>query len=215
MILNRPVIIIGAGGHAKVLISSLNVLRREIVGILHSDVSLTGQSIAGAFILGNDNMVKNYASDSVELVNGLGSVSLTEKRKNIYLQFKKDGYSFATVIHPTATIISGVQLGEGVQIMAGAIVQIGCIISNNTIINTGSVVDHDCIIGAHVHIAPGAVLSGGVQIGDMTHIGTAATIIQGIKVGDGVIIGAGAVVIKDIPANVMVVGVPARIVEKR
>ncbi len=212
MIGNRPIIIIGAGGHAKVLISSLIALQREIIGILHPDKSFIGQSVAGIYILGNDDKVKEYAPDMIELVNGIGSVKLPEKRKEIFLNFKNNGYSFASLIHPSAIVMNDVKIGEGVQIMAGAIVQTGCEIDDNVIINTGAVLDHDCRIGSHSHIAPGSVLSGGVEIGTMTHIGTASTIIQGIKVGDGAVIGAGAVVLRDITANVRVAGIPAKII---
>jgi len=206
----RPVIIIGAGGHAGVLISTIRVLHREIIGILHPDLSLMGQTIDGICVLGNDDRVKYYTPDSVELVNGIGSVSVPEKRKEVYLKFKKDGYAFATIIHPTATVIEDVQLGEGVQIMAGAIVQAGCEIGDNVIINSGAVIDHDCTIGEHVHIATGAVLSGGILIDKMVHVGTAATIIQGISIGERTIIGAGAVVIKNISAGKKATGNPAR-----
>ena len=147
MIGNRPVIIIGGGGHARVLISSLKALRREIIGLLHPDTSLIGQCIAGICVLGNDDKVSDYAPDEVELINGLGSVSLPEKRKDIYMKFKKTGYSFASVIHPSAIVVDDVKIGEGVQIMAGAILQSGCLIGDNAIINTGAIVDHDCKIG--------------------------------------------------------------------
>lgn len=208
-----PVIIIGAGGHARVLISVLKALRREIIGILHPDATLIGQCIAGISIIGNDDKVLEYAPDSIELVNGIGSVSSTEKRKEIYMKFKNDGYSFATVVHPSSTIMNDLQLGESVQVMAGVIVQTGCVIGDNAIINTGVIIDHDCMIGDHSHIAPGAVLSGGVQIGEMVHIGTAATVIQGIKISAGAIIGAGAVVIRDVPKGKKVIGNPATIKE--
>jgi sugar O-acyltransferase (sialic acid O-acetyltransferase NeuD family) len=206
-----PVIMIGAGGHARVLISSLNALRREIIGILHPDLTLIGQSMAGINIIGNDDKVLEYAPDSIELVNGIGSTSSTEKRKAVYMKFKNDGYLFAAVVHPSATIMTDVQLGEGAQVMAGALVQTGCVIGDNAIINTGAIIDHDCLIGAHAHIAPGAVLSGEVQVGAMTHIGTAATIIQGIKIGSEAIIGAGAVVIKDVLPGKKMIGNPARV----
>jgi UDP-perosamine 4-acetyltransferase len=208
-----PVIVIGAGGHARVLISSLKALQREIIGIFHPDLTLIGQSISGICIIGNDDKVLKYAPDSIELVNGIGSVSSTEKRKEIYMKFKNDGYSFATIVHPLAKIMNDVQLGEGVQVMAGAIVQTGCVIGDNAIINTGAIIDHDCMIGTHAHIAPGAVLSGNVQVGAMTHIGTAATVIQGIKIAAEAIIGAGAVVIKDVPPGGKVIGNPARVME--
>lgn len=207
---NRPVIIIGGGGHARVLISTLKILQRVIIGILHPDTSLIGQCIAGISVLGNDDGVRAYAPDEVVLINGLGSVSLPEKRKDIYLKFKKFGYSFASVVHPSTIVVDDVKIGEGVQIMAGAILQCGCLIGDNAIINTGAIVDHDCKIGSHVHIAPGSVVSGGVEIGEMVHIGTGAKIIQGINVQSGAVIGAGAVVIRNVSASTKVVGNPAR-----
>jgi sugar O-acyltransferase (sialic acid O-acetyltransferase NeuD family) len=213
LIVDKPVIIIGAGDHAGVLISSLKALGREIIGILNPDKSLIGHTVDGICILGDDDKIKDYSIDSINLVNGIGSITLPAKRKDIYVKFRNDGYSFVSVIHPSATIIDYVKIDEGVQIMAGAIVQTGCTIAENVIINTGAIVDHDCKIGPHVHIASGAVLSGCIKIGAMSHIGTGATIVQGIKIGDDVIVGAGAVVIKDIPHGKKVVGNPARIVE--
>lgn len=210
MIRNRPVIIIGGGGHARVLISTLKALRREILGILNPDTSLIGQCIAGIYVLGNDDKIRDYKPDSVELVNGLGSVSLPEKRKDTYMKFKKFGYSFASVIHPSAIVMDDVKISEGVQIMVGAVIQIGCVMGNNAIINTGAIIDHDCVIGAHTHIASGAVISGGVNIGEACHIGTGATIIQGINIGSTSVVGAGAVVIKDVPHDKKVVGNPSK-----
>jgi len=210
----RPKIIIGAGGHASVLISVLKTLNINILGIVDVEFNKIGKKQKDIPVLGNDDKIMSYLPDDIELVNGIGSISSTEKRKDVYVKFKKDGYSFASVVHPSAIIMNDVQLGEGVQIMAGAIVQTGCVIGNNSIINTGAIVDHDCIIGEHVHIAPGVVLSGGINIGDMTHIGAAATIIQGIEIGQRVVVGAGAVVIADIPSGVKALGVPAKITER-
>jgi len=207
---NRPVIIIGGGGHARVLIATLKAFWREIIGILHPDETMIGQTIAGITVIGNDDKVSDYAPDEVVLINGLGSVSLPEKRKDIYMKFKKNGYSFASVIHPSAIVVDDVKIGEGVQIMAGAIVQSGCLIGENVIINTGAIVDHDCKIGAHVHIAPGSIISGGVEIGEMAHIGTGAKVVQGINIHSCAVIGAGAVVIRNVRAATKVVGNPAK-----
>jgi sugar O-acyltransferase (sialic acid O-acetyltransferase NeuD family) len=213
MIMSRPVIIIGAGGHASVLIATLSAAQREIIGILHPDAGLIGRTFEGIRIIGDDDKVADFVPGSLELVNGIGSISSTGKRKNIYTKFKNRGYLFASIIHPDAMLMKDVMLGEGVQIMMGAIVQKGCQIGHNSIINTGAVIDHDCVIGAHAHVAPGAVLSGGVQIDDMVHVGTSATVIQGVKIGAGALVGAGAVVLRDVPSGVKAMGVPARIVE--
>jgi sugar O-acyltransferase (sialic acid O-acetyltransferase NeuD family) len=210
----RPVIIIGAGGHTKVLIATLVLLRREIIGVMEANHEKQGGFLSAIPIIGDDQAIKNYKPEKIELVNGIGSVGSPHKRMEIYQRFKKQGYKFAGVVHPSAIVMSDVQFGEGVQIMAGAIIQPGVRIGDNAIINTGAILDHDCIIGEHTHIAPGAVLSGGVHIGVASHVGTSATIIQGIRIGGNSIIGAGAVVIKNIPADNKAAGVPARNIKK-
>ena len=207
--MDKPVIIIGAGGHAKVLYDSLRLLGVEMLGML--DKCPPPVDRAGDLpIIGDDSAISAYSNDAVELVNGLGSVGDTALRASIYYKFKKLGYGFRQVIHPAAIIASDCILGEGVQVMAGAVVNTGTKIAEDSIINTRAVVDHDCVIGSHVHIAPGAILSGGVQVGDGSHIGTGATIIQGVSIGRNALVGAGAVVLKDVPPGAKVVGVPAK-----
>ena len=105
--------------------------------------------------------------------------------------------------------------GEGVQLMAGAVIQPNVSIGENTLINTSASIDHDCQIGAHVHIAPGTVLSGNVCVQDETHIGTSATVIQNIKIGTKCTIGAGSVVVKNISDRTLAIGTPAREVRKK
>jgi sugar O-acyltransferase (sialic acid O-acetyltransferase NeuD family) len=203
-----PVIIIGAGGHAKVLIDAL--LPAEVLGLTDANPERAGQLLLGLPVIGSDDVVAQYPPTTIRLVNGLGSVRAGYHRKSLFERFKREGYQFASVIHPSVVIARDVVLSEGVQIMAAAVVQSGCHIGKNTIINTRAVVDHDCHIGSHVHIAPGAILSGGVDVGENAHIGTGATVIQGIRIGRNSLVAAGAVVIRDVPEDVTVAGVPAR-----
>lgn len=208
--MKRPVIIVGAGGHAKVVIDMLQVSSVEIIGVSDSDPDKHGTYVLGIPVIGNDEVISQYKPEQIFLVNGIGSVGLPMVRTAIFNEFKKLNYSFVTVIHPSAIVASDVILGEGVQIMAGAIIQPGCNIESNSIINTSTSVDHDCYIGLHVHLAPGVILSGGVGIGDGVHVGTGAVIIQGVQIGRDSIVGAGAVVINHVAENVKVIGVPAR-----
>jgi sugar O-acyltransferase (sialic acid O-acetyltransferase NeuD family) len=205
-----PVIVIGAGGHAKVLIDALLTIGIEVLGATDMDPVRLDSSICGLRVLGDDNILVRYAPQAVRLVNGLGSVAVTTARQRIYEKYKGLGYSFETIIHPSAVVSKDVELSEGVQVMAGAIIQAGSRIGQNTIINTGATVDHDCEIGAHVHLAPGAILSGSVKVGSGTHIGTGAVVIQNILVGHNDIIGAGSVVVENIADCRKVIGVPAR-----
>lgn len=208
--MSLPVLILGAGGHAKVLIEALSASSVEILGVVDPDPALMGMPVLGVPVLGDDREVLKYSSGAVRLVNGLGSIGLPTRRQSLFEQLKAQGYIFATVVHPSAVVATDAQLGEGCQVMAGVVIQPGSQIGCNTIINTRASVDHDCIIGDHVHISPGVTLSGGVNIGAGSHIGTGATLIQGISIGRGCLVAAGAVVIKDIADGASVRGVPAR-----
>lgn len=207
----RPsIIILGAGGHAKVLVDALLKSGSTITGIVDPNPGLCGSEILGIPVLGGDNIVTNFPTSNILLANGLGSTGFTLKRQQLYEKFKDAGYLFATVVHPSAVIASDVTLGEGVQIMAGAVVQTGSRIGINSIINTRSSVDHDCIVGDHVHIAPGVTISGGVNIGSYSHVGTGATVIQGITIGEQSLLAAGTVVIRNVHTGARMAGVPAR-----
>lgn len=212
--MNYPVIVLGSGGHAKVLLEILRKQNIKILAIsdpnLASDLEPTDWSEYK--MLTNDNEVLNYSPDQVYLVNGLGSIDVGNRRQQIFQEFKDKGYSFLNVIHPSTIIASDVKLGEGVQIMAGAIIQPGSYLGNNVLVNTGTTIDHDCLIEDHVHLAPGVVLSGNVKIGNGAHLGTGAVAINDIFIGANCTIGAGAVVIDDIPPSSRVVGVPARVI---
>jgi sugar O-acyltransferase (sialic acid O-acetyltransferase NeuD family) len=208
--METPVIILGGGGHAKVLIDTLLLQSISIIGIVLPSTENKSKKIMGIEIIGEESELDKYSPDQVELVNGVGSIGSMTKRKEVYERFTLLGYRFANVVHPSAIIASDVELSEGVQVMAGAIIQTGCRIGANTIINTKASVDHDCLINNHVHISPGSTLSGGVRVHQGVHIGTGATIIQGIVIGESSLVSAGAVVVKDVNVGATVVGVPAR-----
>ncbi|MBO6518926.1 MAG: acetyltransferase [Rhodospirillales bacterium] len=205
-----PVIIIGAGGHAKVLAGLLNAVNAVVIGFTDADTARHGETILGHRVLGGDDVIGTYGPDKVELVLGIGSVRPGPVRHDVWQAYKRDGYRFQSCIHPHAWISPDTEIGAGAQIMAGAVIQPGCRISENSIINTRASVDHDCSIGAHVHIAPGAVLGGTVQVGDGAHVGTGATVIENIRIGDGAMVAAGACVTQDVAANTRVAGVPAK-----
>jgi UDP-perosamine 4-acetyltransferase len=208
--MTRPVIVLGAGGHAKVLIDALQACSTPIRGILDNDPAKQGGVILGIPVLGTDAKLEEWAPNEVVLVNGLGSTESLLPRAALHERLRAQGYSFLSVIHPSAVVSPHARLGEGVQIMAGAVVQAGTRLGDGCIVNTGALVDHDCALGGYVHVAPGAVLSGGVTVGSNTHIGTGAAVIQGIRVGSRCLVAAGAVVVHDVPDGSRVAGIPAR-----
>lgn len=206
---DRPRLLLGGGGHSRVLIDALRLAGTKVIGIA-DPARVKGSDVAGIEVIGGDEKVLEFPADSVLLVNAIGFSNSTHDRARLFDRFKREGYSFAHVVHPAAVVAADAVLAEGAQAMAGVIVQPGCMVGEDTILNTRASVDHDCAIGRHVHIAPGAVLCGGVHVGASSHIGAGATIIQNIRIGSKSIVAAGAVVICDVADNSRVAGVPAR-----
>ena len=200
--MNKLCVVIGGGGHARVLMDALLLSGITILGftdLTPKEFSLHGKQVA---YLGTDEeFLKRGNKKDIQLVNGIGSVGDSTTRRKIFYRFKEAGFSFLTVIHPSAVIAQDVTFGEGVQVMAGVIVQTGCKIGNNVIINTRASIDHDCAIKDHVHIAPGAVLSGTVTVDENAHVGTGASIVHGIYIPAGTLIKAGSVISRSYSAE--------------
>lgn len=131
-------------------------------------------------------------------------------RIRIAAYLKQLGLKPCNAIHPTAIIEPGVVLGEGVQIMAGAVIGVNVKIGNYCIINTKASVDHDTVLEDGVEIAPGATLCGQILVKAHTWVGAGATVLPRIEIGENTIIGGGALVSRNIPANVVAYGVPAK-----
>ena len=200
------VFLLGAGGHAKVLLDALRLAGVEVKGIVDPVLTGTCKRWRSIPVIGNDDDLLRLNPRRIILVNGTGSLPSSSVRKRLFSRYTQAGFKFMNVIHPSALIGVGVELGEGVQIMAGAIIQADTTIGSNSIINTAAVLDHDCVIGSNVHIAPGVVISGGVAIGEGAHIGTGASIIHGVSIGAGAVVGAGTVVVRDVPKYHKLVG---------
>lgn len=207
--MNR-VIIIGAGGHAKVVAEILRLSgKHEIIGLL--DSSLVGKKIGGFPVLGGDELLPRLRADGVaSAFIGVGGTGDNLPRMKIFERVAAMGFAFVNAIHPSATISDSAHLGQGIAVMAHAVINPGSALGKNVIVNTGAIVEHECVVGSHVHISPGAVLCGAVRIEDGAHIGAGAVIRQQVVVGAGAVVSAGAVVVKDVSANTVVVGTPAR-----
>ncbi|MEZ2718668.1 acetyltransferase [Niallia circulans] len=209
--MSKPVILIGNGGHAGVLTDILLQQHRPIIGFTSPKKQ---KNSFGIDYLGTDEIVDSYNRLDIELVLCIGSINIPYIRAKMFNQFKAKGYTFASVIDQSAIISPYTKLGEGIQIMKGAVTEPFVEIADNTIINTLSSINHDCKIGKHCHLSPGTTVSGNVKIGDLTHIGTGSTIIQNVQIGSEVLIGAGSVVLRSLRDKSKVFGVPAKEVKK-
>lgn len=210
--MTEPLVLLGAGGHAKVLVEVMRCAGLRLVACAALESERPDYLPNEADYFSSEADLSAYAPGEVLLVNGLGSIATPERRAQLYLSWKERGYRFATLVHPSAVVAQGAALGEGSQVMAGAVIQPAARIAENCIINTRAAVDHDCRIGAHSHIAPGAVLSGDVRIGERVHVGAGAVVIQGLEIGPDSVVGAGAAVIDSVGAGMVVMGVPAQAV---
>lgn len=210
-----PVIVIGAGGHGRVVADALRAAGCEVLGFTDPAEALHGALIDGLAVLGGDGILDRYRPRGLELANGIGSVGVPDQRRSVHEVLVGAGWHFATVVHPGATVSPYARLERGAQVMAGAVVQSGAVVGEGSIVNTSAVVDHDCVIGSFCHVAPGATLSGSVHLGAECHVGAGAVIIQGVQIGPRAIIGAGAVVVRNHPGSATLLGVPARVMGAR
>jgi UDP-perosamine 4-acetyltransferase len=199
-------IVLCAGGHARVIIEALLSRGIRPVAVTDNDATRIGEAVRGIPITGSDTELLKMSADSVELANGLGNrASRTDSglsgRRALFGRFSALGYKFPAISHASAVIASDARLGDGAQVMACAVIQPAAQIGRNALVNTHAVVEHDCVVGDHVHVAPGAVLCGGVSIGESAHIGAGAVVLMGVRIGARAVVAAGAVVAKDVAAG--------------
>ncbi len=203
------IIVIGGGGHAKVLIS---VIKKNLQFELSGYVDINDQGeILGVKYLGNDSKLnKIFSQGIINAAIGIGQINVTQKRFNVVKNMMDIGFAFPSIISKDAIVNEVVLIDEGTQIFDGAVVNSGARIGRFSIINTKATVEHDCKVGSFCHIATGAVLSGGVEVDDFSMIGSNAVIVQYKKIASNCMIGAGAVVTKDITEAGVYFGNPAR-----
>lgn len=206
--MNKPVIVLGGGGHARVLLAMLRRLQVEVLGVVDPGLAIGGDCL-GYPVLGGDEVILGFDSGAIELVNGIGSIPRDKgARARLFNAFSDRGYRFKSVVDADAWLAEGVAIANGTQVMAGVIIQAGTIIADNCIVNSGAIIEHDCRLAEHCHVAPGATVCGGVHLGEAVHVGAGSVITQGVQVGSHSVIGAGAVLTRDVGSRRIVY--PAR-----
>jgi len=206
----ETLVLIGAGGHAKVVMGALNTMGKIFsVEVRDDNPALSGQSLL-------ECKIKTPVGPMASLTDRIHlAIGNNQARKRLGIAVLDSGKSLITIIHPRATVSASARVGDGVFLGAGGIIAPDAAVAQGAIVNHGAIIDHDCRVGAWAHIAPGAVLGGAVQIGEGCLVGAGAVVLPGLSVGDWAIIGAGAIVTKDVAAGVTVVGIPAKAIKER
>lgn len=208
--MTQAVVMVGAGGHAKVCIELLQAMGETVAYCIAGDDAPA--ACLGVPVLAGDDQLARLRAEGYDRV--FIAIGANRIRARLGAAATELGYALVNAISPRATVSPSARLGRGVAVMAGAVINADAVIGDLAIINTGATVDHDSIIGASAHIAPQSALAGNVSVGDGSFLGVGSKVIPGMTIGAGATVGAGSVVIRDIASGVTVVGVPAKPITK-
>ena len=203
---SSDVVVVGAGGHAKVCIELLRAQGARVAVCVGTDPAQLF-CLDVPVVCGDHHLQGLRAQGYRRAFIALGGNRLRQRLADFAISL---GYDLVNAISPTACIAPSARLGCGVAVMAGAVINAQADVGDLCIINTLASVDHDCLLGRAVHIAPRCALAGNVQVGDGAFLGIGTVVIPEMTIGAHAVIGAGGVVVKPIPPHCTAVGVPAR-----
>ena len=197
------IIIIGAGGHAKVLADIAIKTGFNLIGFLDDNTEI--KTLMNYPVLGPVSDCNKYAETTVFAI-GIGNGEIREKIFNTY-----PSLNYVTLIHPSAQIGTYVTIAEGTVVMAGTVISPAVKIGKFCIVNSCAVVEHDSVLGDFTHAAPRSTVCGTVKVGKNVWLGAGCTVNNNVSICDNTYIGSGTVVIRDITEAGLYVGVPARL----
>ena len=197
-------LIIGTGGHSRVIIEAAIESGIEIIGLIDLDYKNQKEAILNIEVLGALDTLNQFKNNEISVIIAVGD---NYKRRELFHKVNTLGYSMINVIHPRAIISPSAKLGKGVFVNVGAVINSKAKIGNNIIINTGAIIEHEVEIADHSHMAPKVCVGGRTKIGENTFIGLGTNVANNILVGNNVTIGAGSTIIRDVNSNLKVVGV--------
>ena len=214
--MKRDIVVIGAGGHAKVVIDAIQYSEYSMCGLTDANYMAVKECM-GYPVLGNDEILADlYFQNGVRhAAMGIGHVGYPAVRNKVYAYAQQLGFHFPCLLHPSAAIAKSSIIGDGVLCAAQVVVNAEASIGNLCIINSSAVVEHEVVIADGVHIAPRAVVLGGASVGANSFVGAGSVILQGVHVGRNCIIGAGTIVLGDVEDDSVVVGNPGRVIKRR
>jgi sugar O-acyltransferase (sialic acid O-acetyltransferase NeuD family) len=202
--MNRAVgvVVIGGGGHAKVVISTLRGAGCEVAAVFDDAPASWGARVSGVEVLGPVKSIPEHPYH-------FGVIAVGDNRVRREIAGRVD-LRWLTAVHPGAYVDPSARVGPGAVVFAGAVVQPGAVVGDHAIVNSGAVVDHDCEVGRFAHVAPGVILAGAVRVGEGALLGVGTSVTPGVRIGAWSTVGAGSVVVRDLPDGVVAFGSPAR-----
>lgn len=208
----RDLVFVGGGEHACVVAdAALAAGGFRLVGYTDPEGGVVLESRFGVPHLGGD-AAGAKAFPRASFVVCVGSLAAKDRALAILVEA---GVTFASIIHPRATVSPSATVEHGVVVLAGAVVNTGAVLCAHAIVNTGAIVEHDVVVGVLAHVAPAAAIGGGARIRARATIGLGARVRDHVTVGAEAFVGMGAVVVADVPAGACVIGVPARVAPRR
>lgn len=207
--MNESVIMIGAGGHAKVCIEEYQAIGGTVdfcIGNVDSQKTCLGVPV----LHGDDNIAHLSSTYKYAFV----AVGDNHLRGQLALYLRASGYTLINIISRNAFVSPTAFLGNGVLVMPGAVINSGVSLSDLVIVNSGAIVEHDCKVGHACHLGPRSAIGGGVNLGERVFLGIGAIVLPMVIIGNDSTLGAGAVAIHDLPGDATYIGVPARLIKK-
>ncbi len=206
------VVVYGAGGHAKIVLATLELFEDyRVVGLLDDDTWKHGQVSSGYVVLGGSEQIQLLRAQGI----GHAIVAIGDNNRRIHIasRLQVAGYTLIQLVHPAATVLRGARIGAGTVVLPYAFVGADAVVGENAIISVGAMVGHDCRVGSGAQLCPKASLGGGATVGAKAFVGMAAVILPLVSIGSDAKVGAGSTVIHDLPDGVTAVGLPARTVK--
>jgi len=199
------VLVFGGGGHGKSLIELIRAGGQQAIAGIIDDHKPLGSLVLGVPVIGrSEDLTRFYQNGYRLMVNAVGGIGDISQRIAVFERGRSAGFSFPTVIHPTAFVEASATLGEGAQVFAHAYVGSDARLGFGVIVNTGAIVSHDCVLGDYVNLSPGAILAGEVRVGEATLIGMGVTVNLQVRIGAHCRIGNGATIKQDVPDRTIV-----------
>lgn len=206
----KPVVILGAGGHGRVVAEALRSSGREVAAFLDRERERWGSELDGTRVAGGDDKLADYPAARFDCAVGVGGLKDTRRRRAVHEFAASRGAALPPVVAASALVSPSARLGAGAQVLTHAVVHPGASVGEGAVVNTAAVVEHDCVVGAHGFVGPGAILCGGASLGEGAFVGAGAVVLPGVSVGAGALVAAGAVVRADVPAGAKELGRRAR-----